>query len=221
MDEAQGQANPQTTAQHDYAQQQVGADKSNSGGGKKKIIIIVLIIVLLLVLVGGGYFILQAPDIAEPETTPTGVSLSAPTPTAIPSPVEEEEVDFSSYSVNVLNGTGIGGEAGFLQEELETLGFEDIDVGNASNTDHETTLVVFGSDVSEAAQTQLVEALSGIYEEVESEVDEDLTDYDIEITTGLREGQTPAPADDEEEEEEEEATPTPTATATNPSNLTN
>lgn len=221
MEEGQGQVNPQpaATTQQDYAQKQPQAaaqGSSGGGGGKKKVIIIILIIILLLVLVGGGYFILQAPDIAEPESTPNGVSLSAPTPTPIPSPEEEEEVDFSVYSVNILNGTGIGGEAGYLQGELEDLGFEDIDVGNASSTDNETTVVVFGPDVSESAQKQLTEALGGIYQSVDSEVDEDMTDYDIEITTGLREGQTPTPEETDEpaatEEPEETATPTPSAT---------
>ncbi|HOX96592.1 MAG TPA: LytR C-terminal domain-containing protein [Candidatus Woesebacteria bacterium] len=56
----------------------------------------------------------------------------SPTPTA--SPTEEPKPDLSLFSVQVLNGSGVSGEAAKVKEVLLGMGFTSVDVGNTTTT---------------------------------------------------------------------------------------
>src|SRR3989344_3619400 len=55
-------------------------------------------------------------------------------PTATPTPVE---FDRASLSVQVLNGSGVSGEAGRMETYLSDLGYENTEIGNADNSDYQ------------------------------------------------------------------------------------
>lgn len=187
---------------------QVSSEKKS-----KKIVWIIIAIVIIAGIVGGVVYLLQTPEEAVIEDTPdVGTEQQTSEPTATPEPVDKSEV-----SIMILNGTGITGEAGILQEELEGLEYENIEVGNADETDHEITIVIFSPDLSDVIKDEILGELEDLYNEVQSETSE-LDDYDIEITTGLRAGQTPKPdvegtSDSSDSDTEETPTPTPTPTA--------
>lgn len=201
---------PQASAGHMQAEQ--SRRKKKSG----KPVLIVLVILLVLGLLGGGvWYLLREPEI-EVDTS-TSNSLSTPavarstsTPTLTPTPVE---IDREEISIEVLNGTGIAGEASFLQTELEDLGYEQIEVGNASSQDNETTIVVFSSETPEGVEDEVTAKLKELYDKVDTDTSSSQT-VNISITTGLRSGQTlptntpksatPTPT------EAEDLTPTPT-----------
>jgi len=175
----------------------------------KKIIWIIIAIVIIVGIVGGVVYLLQTPQEAMIEETPDfSTGQETPEPISTPEPVDKSEV-----SIIVLNGTGITGEAGFLQEKLENLGYEGIEVGNADETDHEVTIVIFSPSLQDEIKDEILGELEGIYEAVESETSE-LDDSDIEITTGLRVGQTPKPDVEGASDTDPEGSPSPSPTPT-------
>ncbi len=122
-----------------------------------------------------------------------------PAPSASPSSVDKDQI-----KIQILNGTGIPGEAAYLQNQLKPLGYTNITAGNADSTTNTTTQVIFASGVSETVKTEITAQLKSIYETVQADTSRSLTSTDIQITTGLKKGATPKPAE----------TPSPTPTPT-------
>lgn len=181
---------------------------SSMAGGQKKSANKWLYILIGLLLIGGlgTFMFLRSSGEVEPTPTPSfGVipvedgPVTTATPTATPEPVDKSEL-----KVEIQNGTGIPGEAGFLQTKLKALGFTDITAGNASSTDHTDTTVTFGKDVPVAVQDEIKEELEGLYKKVVLKTSSTQT-VDILVITGLRSGATPV---------SKTATPRPSASGT-------
>lgn len=171
-----------------------------------RLIPIVLVIVIIL---GGGLFFLSRRRAGQPEEspTPTAEVLSTPAPTETPEPVDRAEVD-----IEVLNGTGIAGEAAFLQGKLRDLGYENIDVGNADDQDNETTRVTFSSDLSDVVVEEIKSELEDIYKDVSASTSRSLS-LNVQVITGLRKGQTPKPSPTETPTPSPTESPTPSPTS--------
>ncbi|MBX4205737.1 LytR C-terminal domain-containing protein [Candidatus Microgenomates bacterium] len=164
--------------------------KKNKGGMKW------LLIVILLLLIAGvaGFFLTQSQKEEEPTPEPTTFveeTLPTETPSSTSSP---KPADKSKVSIEVQNGTGIPGEAGFLQDDLKKLGYTKITVGNAETQDATTTTIVFGSTVSSDVKDELTNELKTLYKSVETKTSSTLTKTDILITTGLRKNATAKPS---------------------------
>ena len=136
--------------------------------------------------------------ITSPTPTIAGVAVNTSTPDPTPSPEPEEKVDRTEVSISILNGTGISGEAGLLLSDLEDLGYENIDTGNATSLDNEDTSVTFSSDLSDVVVDEVTKLLETVYQKVD--IDTTTADTDIEIITGLRKDQTPLPTAEEDSE---------------------
>jgi hypothetical protein len=200
---------PQQTPQQSAATS--GPPNSEQKSKKKWIIVAIVLIVIVAI---GGFLILSSPDFGgSDEPSPTPELEVLPTSTSTPT---AEPADKSEITVIVLNGTGIAGEAGLLQTQLEDVGFVLIEVDNADDTDNEVTTVVFATDIPQELQEEVVDLLEGFYEEVDSSTSSSLDDSTIVITTGLRKNQTPKPttAPTTEPEDEDEVTPTSTSAST-------
>jgi hypothetical protein len=185
-----------------------GTEASASGRRRRKMprkaTYIIIAVVVIAALAGAGWFLFTKPDFEQEVTTqPTPTpSRSTPTPT-----VSEEKFERSEISINVLNGSGIPGAAGDLQEDLEDIGYTDIEVGNADDQDYEDTQIVFDENVPEQARDEIIDLLRDFFATVDDSEDE-LNDFDVEIITGYPIGFTPTPT----KEPEPTSTPTPTAT---------
>ena len=160
-------------------------------GGKKNIFIILGI----LAAIGIGIFLISSgsgsPDAdASPSPESDLYDFATPEPTEAPEPADRDEI-----SIEVLNGTGIAGEASYLQGKLRALGYEDIDTGNADDQDLEETTVVFSEDVPDEIVEEITNELEDIYESVDVSTSRSSTGADITIETGLKQGQTPKPED--------------------------
>jgi hypothetical protein len=142
--------------------------------------IIVLIVILLLLLGAGAWFVFGMPGLGgEANQTPTpSTAQETTTPSPTVEPIDREEV-----SIHILNGTGIPGSAGDLQEALEGLGYSDIETGNAENYDNKSALVSFDSSLTDNIRQEILEKLEDLYEDVDS-TEESLSDFDVIITTG-------------------------------------
>jgi hypothetical protein len=167
---------------------------------KSKTWLWILIIILVLAGLGvGAWYLLSEPPVSEEEFSPTPTSFEQNTSTPT-----QAEIDRSAVSIDVLNGTGLPGAAGDLQDELENLGYTDIEIGNASRRDYEATEVTFDPSVPQGVKDEIMNLLNDEYEGVE-ESEEELGVYNVEIITGYPSGHTATPT-----EGSQTSTPTPT-----------
>ena len=167
-------------------------------------------IVILALVVGGFFYYRSTQTTKSDESTvePTNSESEEPTPT-------EAEVKPDAYKIEILNGSGIEGEAGRAEELLKAAEFDIIGTDNADNYDYEETVIQAGDDVNEAWLDDLKSELSKKYK-VQSSVDKLDTETDAQVVVIVgsfdqdgesmvkEEEATPTP------EEEEETTPTPT-----------
>lgn len=171
----------------------------------KKLLIFIIIGILIVI---GVVFLLKEPNIeVEPTQAPTETPVQEqnPTPTETPEPIDKENI-----SIQVLNGTGISGQAGYLKDQLQSLGYSDVEVGNADEQDYEETQVTYSSSLDDRVKQELTDRLKTIYEDVK-EVNASLGGYDIVIIAGLRKGQV-LPTDTPTAAPTKSVTPTPTGT---------
>lgn len=175
----------------------VGNEKKN-GGAKTILIIGILVLVGIL-----GYVIYKSASSKNEQenleenvpynnlVTPGPEETVAPAATPVSSPAAS--VDKEKLKIQVQNGTGITGEAAYLQNILEELGFTNIAVGNAAAQDNEETQVSFSSSVPTSVVTEVTNKLNTTYQTV-TKVSSTSTSYDIVIITGLRKGATAKPS---------------------------
>jgi len=176
----------------------VGQPKKSSGA---KTLLVIGILVLVAVL---GFIIFKNASNQDIEETiptpfaeiPTEEPLSSPTASSKPA-------DKSKVKIEIQNGTGISGEAAYLQTQLKALGYTNITVGNASSQDATATTVTFAKSLSGVIVDELTTKLKELYKEVTVKTSTTAT-VDAVIVTGLRKGATSKPS----------ATPTVKASST-------
>jgi len=178
--------------------QDVRPDTSKESEKKSKpnfklIFTIAVILLLFGVLIGGVFYYksnVEDADTENEEETSETTTVSSPTPTQTPAPEEEEEeseLDLSKYSSNVLNGSGIAGEAGKVAKLLEDAGFSSPTAGNAGSYDYTTTIISLKENVPDEVYEKIKESLETDYmvEKSDEKLSED-SDYDIKITVGSK-----------------------------------
>src|SRR5258706_3093567 len=168
-----------------------------SGGAKTLLVVGILILVGIL-----GFVIYKSAtktsDTVSTEPTPFD-NLSAPegdktVTAATPAPVATTSAtDRSKISIQIQNGTGITGEAAYLQTQLKDLGYTNVKVGNATSQNLTSTQVTFSSSLDAGVVSELTGKLNALYQNVTSTSSASST-FDIVIVTGLRKGSTPKPS---------------------------
>lgn len=124
---------------------------------KKKYFLIGLVVLVVLGLVGGGIFVYKKAMVKgekeENQEESQGTSgLAVPSP-ATPTPIEEQEASSAAelkredIKIQILNGTGIAGEAKKAKDLLEDLGYEDIKIANASSYDYDEVEISLKEEV--------------------------------------------------------------------------
>lgn len=183
-----------------FTSYQIGGRKEDGKPVQIAVTVAVLLVVLLI-----GWFLsqrLRGPSEGEP-TGPAVTETPSPTPI-----VSKEDIE-----IEVLNGTGTAGEAAFLRDELEDLGYTKIEVGNADASDYEATVVFFSSGFPSELKDELISALEELYTEVDERTGE-TGSFDARIITGLRQGVTPKPSPTATPKPTATPSPSPTATPT-------
>lgn len=170
----------------------VGSPKK-SGGAKTLLILGALILIGIL-----GFAIFKsATKKASSSTGATpiegltndgNVSVSTPAPSSTPS-----TSDRSGTSIEVQNGTGIAGEAAYLQTQLSGLGYSNVKTGNAPDQTGTTTEVTFANSVPQAVVDEITQKLKSIYQSVTTTTSSSAT-TNVVIVTGLRKGATSLPS---------------------------
>lgn len=165
---------------------------------KKKSLVIGIIAALIIGgVIAGAIFVSQSSsgeNDAQPSPTPTATS----TPNPSPSP-EPEAKDLSEYAVQVLNGSGVVGQAGVVRDTLASEGFEDLDTDNADSYDYEDTEVQVKDTVPNSVYEVIKTALSD-YTVIKSKTSlEDDNDFDVIIIVGATKTGTSATEADSQE----------------------
>lgn len=176
----------------------VGQPPKKSNAAKTLLVIGILVLVAIL-----GFVIFKSATgkssetSAEPTpfdnlTTPsqnqTASIAPSSTPVATPSAADKAKVQ-----IQVQNGTGIAGEAAFLQTQLKNLGYTDVKVGNADSQNATSTQVVFAKTLDASVVAEITKQLNSLYATVSTSTSSSAT-FDVVITTGLRKGATPKPS---------------------------
>ena len=156
-----------------------------SGGSGFKIVGIVIFVLVVAGLIFGGFSYYKS-KVGIKSPIETGEQETTPSETPVPT-TEVKEVNFSELTVNVLNGSGIAGEAGKAAKLLDELKFKKVETGNAGKYDYTTTVVSLKKDMGEAVYEKVKEKLSASYivEKDEKELAQD-SSYDIVITVGAK-----------------------------------
>lgn len=157
-------------------------EKGRGLGGK--IILIVIVLALIGAVVGGVMYFQKGVSTPNEEVAPTQEPVRE---TPVPTQVPEEEVDLTSISISVLNGSGIAGEAGKVKDLLSAGDFseDNIETGNADSYDYEGVTISTKENTPETVYNTVETLLSDDYEVTLSEdnLSED-SEYDIEIIVG-------------------------------------
>lgn len=116
-------------------------------------------IFLLGAILGGIVFYQKGVNRGASEVPTT----STPSPSTTPSASPSAQVDLTKYTIAVLNGSGIAGEAGRVKELLTSAGFKVGSTGNATTYDYKKTVIKAKSTVDTAFTTILIQTLSKTY----------------------------------------------------------
>lgn len=163
--------------------------KDESGGGRGILGVILSILKYLLIFAlgvsAGGFIVYQnggSFDFINKAVNKEGsLQKIKVVPTAEPT---EKPVDLTKFSITVLNGSEISGEASKLRDSLEKAGFKVSSIGNASESSFLKTVIRAKSDVDKAFLEKLKEELLKTYELDGQEKLEESVDYDVEIIIG-------------------------------------
>lgn len=152
------------------------APMSGFGGSRMRKLLLVMIMVVFLFTLGIVAY--QRRSLPQPET-PEVIEIPP-----VSEPIESTQSaqrEMNTYSINVLNGSGITGEAAKVKKELEILGFSEVEIGNT--TPKVRTTIAYKADVPAEILSVIVESLS----EYEIENLFDLTnekEFDVEVVIG-------------------------------------
>lgn len=158
---------------------------SKKGFSFIKFFFILLIVLGLISLVGGGVYYYNNKLHGSPVNNNPSNNEPQITATATPTVVEDTVIDYSTLKVNILNGSGIAGEAGRAKDLLSNLEFSSVETGNASSYDFTDTIISLKENVDSRVYEELEKAFSDNYSVTKNEtpVDEN-SDFDIIITVG-------------------------------------
>ncbi len=173
---------------------------------------LVILILFLLVIGGVTFFVFKSSRSTSTSESPTPDSSSnltnIATPQSSPTSTPSTTVDKTQIKIQVLNGTGIPGEASYLSGQLNTLGYTNVTTGNAPTQNATDTQVTYSSTVTQDVSTEITNKLKDIYTNVTTN-NASVSGADIQIITGSRKGQaTPTPTPTTSET----TSPSPTAT---------
>jgi len=193
QNQSQGISQESSQAQDDRVSFPTVGEPKKSGGAKTLLIIGILALVGIL-----GYVIYKSAtgkseELGVTEPTPfenMAAPTAAATPVATPTSSPSAAIDKTKVKIQVQNGTGIAGEAAYLQTQLNGIGYTNVVVGNSPTQDETETQVSFGSSLSAAVVNEITSKLNSIYQTV-TKVSSTSTTYDVVIVTGLRKGATP------------------------------
>src|SRR3989344_4360136 len=164
---------------------QTDQEESESLKKSHKYIFFILLVVLIIIAGLSFVFIRQKKSKDSPKEE-TAIAQTSPKPT----PSEEstaaaeiEEISKEDLKIQILNGTGVAGQAQDLADLLKSDGFGDVTLSNSPTTDNTQAKVSFKDRVPQTIRSNLTQKLEEIFETVQVETLME-SGFDIKITTG-------------------------------------
>lgn len=156
--------------------------QSPKKAGILKILTILLIIILLAVVFGALWYFRAnfAPQKTSSKSPPTDSPISTES-AQLQTATDSAQV--KDLTVQVLNGTGVAGQAGLVKDQLQELELSDIEVGNAEGAGTGDTVVIFSDSVPQTLKDKIVNLLKDDFANVEVQKAPDSL-FDVLITTG-------------------------------------
>jgi len=125
---------------------------------KKNFMWPILFVVFLALAMLTGIFVYKKGMINDKKVNVVTLS---PTPTLTPKPTKT--VDLTKYEIEILNGSGVDGEAGRQRDFLKAEGFTIAAVGNADNSDYTETIIQAKEEVDKDFITKLKNVLEDTF----------------------------------------------------------
>ncbi len=160
-----------------------------TGGSFLKTFVFLLIVVVLLLgsalYLGKQLGILNLNLLQRPQPAQKALNTTTTEAIASATPEASSSADFSKADakVEVLNGSGVAGQASKVKEQLVTLGYQNIETGNATESGATSTTVGLSSKVSDPAKSELKTILEKAFSKVVFDNNPD-AGFDISIVTG-------------------------------------
>lgn len=150
---------------------------------------ILLAICIIFLAFAISYFLLWSKTISNPwskkpeslQPKPTAVTVSPRI--SQPHPTAEPLVDKATVRIEILNGSGIEGQAGKLSNLLQEIGYSDITTGNIDNSEQRTT-ITYKKSISKDALAEITDAIKNDFPDPTLQAASQSAKYDILITTG-------------------------------------
>lgn len=154
-------------------------DVVSSSTSWKKVFLIGFIFLVVVGVIGAGmyWYRMQTPRVTVPTVTPDTQESS---PSAIPFPTIEK----SKLKIQILNGSGVVGQAGKIKDDLLKLGFSSIDTGNSDIVKRAETIASFSANIASQDKSDIQKVLEGIFAKVDLLEAGSSAKYDVQITTG-------------------------------------
>jgi hypothetical protein len=173
---------PQTDPLKDFKEKMVEEEAVAPENSHKKnfmwpILSIFIIIIILLI----GIFAYKQGVFNKKEVN---VVTLTPTPTVAVEPTKM--VDLAKYEIEILNGSGVSGEASRQKTALEEEGFTVSSVGNADNSDYEDTVIKAKADVDKNFITKLKDTLNSSFAVGDTETLSDDSSVPIVVILGTK-----------------------------------
>lgn len=162
-----------------FSAAEFGLADNKSSRGKN---IILFLVVFLLVAIISALFYLFSAGILKIEKPQENVEI---TPTQSPSPTPTPvEFDRAELSIQILNGSGESGVAASMETFMEDLGYENLEIGNADNSDYENVTIQIKEEYEDLAQLIDEDLASDYTVNSDYEILEDDSEYDVVIIVG-------------------------------------
>lgn len=152
---------------------------SNNPSPLRWLVVVILVLLTAAATTLGGYYFLTKPN-------PTSENSSQVSPTPLISPTIEPTavpLDLKTLKVEILNGSGVPGEAGKVASLIETAGFAQAQTGNADSYDYETTQIEVSETITDEVKQALIKALE-TYELDTITASSGSAEFDISIIVG-------------------------------------
>jgi len=117
---------------------------------------------------------------------PTTVPLQSnkpTTPITIATPSTEQVQNKKTVAIQIVNGSGINGQATLVKEHLASLGYTNAQIGN-TNIATSSTTIVFSKTLNSSFVAEIMTELQKLFTTVNSQSTTATSGYDILITTG-------------------------------------
>src|SRR5258708_19598653 len=163
-----------------------GASQMQPQGSSKNWKWLLLLILFLVVIGAVTFFVFKSSKTSSGSESPSptassdlsNIPTTEPTSTPNASPSDKTQV-----KIQVLKGTGVGGEASFIANQLKSLGYTSVTTGNATTQNATDTLVTFSPTVGQDVVTEITAKLKDVYTNVTTN-SSTVDGADIQITTG-------------------------------------